>query len=137
LADAWHRGGWIKIWLGDPQTALEWFARAMRLSPLDPMIPWMKIGTAHSYFFLARYDEAVSWAALSLQDDPDSQAALRISAASNALAGRPEEAHKAAARLHQLYPTLRVSNLKEVLGPYRDADLSLYENGMRQAGLPD
>jgi TolB-like protein/class 3 adenylate cyclase len=137
LADAWHRGGWIKIWLGEPQTALEWFARAMRLSPLDPMIPWMKVGTAHSYFFLARYDEAVSWAALSLQDDPDGQPALRISAASNALAGRPEEAHKAAARLHQLYPTLRVSNLKEVLGPYRDADVLQYEDGMRQAGLPD
>jgi len=43
---------------------------------------------------------------------------IRIAAASNAMAGRPEQAHKAVARLRQLNPTLRVSNLKDVLGPY-------------------
>ena len=54
------------------------------------------------------------------------------------LAGRPEQAYKAAARLRQLYPALRVSNLKDVLGPYRRAeDPSRYEEGMRQAGVPE
>jgi hypothetical protein len=34
--------------------------------------------------------------------------------------------------------TLRVSNLKDVLSPYRRAeDLSRYEEGLRQAGLPE
>ena len=75
---------------------------------------------------------------MALQDNPDFQAGLRIAAASNAMAGRPEQAHKAVARLRQLNPALRVSNLKDVLGPYRRAeDLSRLEEGLRQAGLPE
>jgi tetratricopeptide (TPR) repeat protein len=111
----------------------------MRLSPLDPWaIGMMRSGTAHAHFFLGRYDEAASWAAMALQDNPDFQALLRIDAASNAMAGRPEQAQKAVARLRQLNPALRVSNLKDVLGPYRHADdLSRYEEGLRQAGLPE
>jgi TolB-like protein/class 3 adenylate cyclase len=138
FAEAWHYGGWIKNWLGDRQVALERFARAMRLSPVDPQIMIMKAGTAHCHFFLGRYDEATSWAALAFQDAAENQAVLRIIAASNALAGRTEEAHEAVARLRQLNPTLRVSNLKEVLGPYRRTeDLARYEEAMRRAGLPE
>jgi tetratricopeptide (TPR) repeat protein len=122
LAEAWYYGGFIKNWWGDRQAALERFSRAMRLSPLDPAIMIMKAGTAHCYFFLGRYEEAASWAALAFQDYAENQAVLRIKAASNAMAGRAEAAHEAVARLQQLNPTLRVSNLKEVLGPYRHGE---------------
>jgi len=74
---------------------------------------------AHAHFFLGRYDEAASWAAMALQNNPDFQAGARISAVSNAMSGRPEEAHETAIRLQRLNPTLRVSNLKHVLGQYR------------------
>ena len=137
LAEAWSFGGWVKIWLGEPEAAIERFARAMRLSPLDPSLR-MPSGTAHAHFFLGRYDEAVSWATMALQDNPHYQPGLRIAAASNAMAGRPEQAHKAVARLRQLNPTLRVSTLKDVLGPFRRAeDLLRYEEGLRRAGLPE
>jgi adenylate cyclase len=138
LAEAWHFGGWVKIWLGEPEAAIERFARAIRLSPLDLWVMGMRTGAAHAHFFLGRYEEAASWAAMALQDNPDFQGGLRIDAASNAMTGRPARAQKAVARLRQVNPTLRVSNLKEVLGPYRRAeDLSLYEEGLRKAGLPD
>jgi TolB-like protein/class 3 adenylate cyclase len=138
LAEAWNFGGWVKNWLGEPEAAIERLARAMRLSPLDPRVTGMRAGTAHALFFLGRYDEAASWAAMALQDSPDLQPGLRIAAASNAMAGRPEQAHKAVARLRLLNPTLRVSTLKDVLGPYRRAeDLLRYEEGLRRAGLPE
>ncbi|WMT78833.1 adenylate/guanylate cyclase domain-containing protein [Bradyrhizobium sp. Ash2021] len=137
LAEAWFCGGWVKNWLGEPKLAIERFARAMRLSPLDPWASAMQSGTAHAHFFLGRYDEAASWAAMALQDNPDFQPGLRMAAASNAMAGRLEQAHKAVARLRQLNPALRVSNLKDVLGPYGHANLSRYEEGLRQAGLPE
>jgi tetratricopeptide (TPR) repeat protein len=138
LAEAWSFGGWAKNWLGEPEAAIERFARGMRLSPLDPSLLRMPSGTAHAHFFLGRYDEAASWAAVALQDNPDYQPGLRIAAASNAMAGRPEQADKAVARLRLLNPTLRVSTLKDVLGPFRRAeDLSRYEEGLRQAGLPE
>jgi TolB-like protein len=138
LAEAWNYGGWVKNWLGEPEPALERFAHAMRLSPLDPRATAMRAGTAHAHFFLGRYDEAASWAAMALQDNPDFQTGLRIDAASNAMAGRPEQARRAVARLRQLNPALHVSTLKDVVGPYRHSeDLSRYEEGLRQAGLPE
>jgi TolB-like protein/class 3 adenylate cyclase len=136
-AEAWIFAGWIKNWLGEPEPAIERFARALRLSPLDPLAR-MRAGTAQAHFLLGRYDEAASWAAMALQqDNPDYQPGLRIAAASNAMAGRPEQAHKAMARQRQLNPALRVSTLKDVLGPYRSEDLSRFEEGLRRAGLPE
>ena len=64
----------------------------------------MSTGAAQAHFLLGRYDEAASWAAMALQDNPDFQPALRQAAASNAMAGRPEQAHQAMARLRQLNP---------------------------------
>ena len=119
LAMAWHWGGYIKIWLGEPDIGLERLAHAIRLSPLDRRMPQIQSATAHAHFMAGRYNEASQWAAMALRDAPDLQPGLRIIAASNALAGRLEPAQTAVARLRQLNPALRVSSLKDVLGPYR------------------
>jgi tetratricopeptide (TPR) repeat protein len=39
LATAWHWGGYVKIWLGEPDAGLERLAHAIRLSPLDQNMP--------------------------------------------------------------------------------------------------
>jgi predicted ATPase/DNA-binding winged helix-turn-helix (wHTH) protein len=39
--------------------------------------------------------------------------------------------------LRQLNPTLRDSTLKDLVGPYRRADLSRYEEGLRRPGCPN
>ena len=75
---------------------------------------------------------------MAMQDNPDFQAGVRIGAASNVMAGQPDKAHETVVRLQRLNPTLRVSNLKDVLGPYRRAeDLARYEEALRKAGLPE
>jgi adenylate cyclase len=138
MALAWFYSGWARIWLGEPHVAIDHLARAMRLSPLDPMIVSMQAATAHAHFFAGRYDVASSWAGMALRDQPDDINGLLIATASNGLAGRLEQAQKALARLRQLAPTLRVSNLRDRLGPYRrPEDVARYEEGLRKAGLPD
>jgi hypothetical protein len=62
---------------------------------------------------------------------------LRVAAASKALAGDMDEARKVAARLRQLDPTLRVFNLRDVMGKYRPEALARYEGGLRKAGSPE
>ena len=80
----------------------------------------------------------MDWAALALRDNPNFQPALRIAAASNAMAGHLEQAQRSVARLRELNPTLLVSNLKDGLGPYQKVEnVSRYEVGLRQAGLPE
>jgi len=92
FARAWFFGGWLKIWLGEPDAAIERFTRAMRLSPRDPFMPRLQNGTAHAHFFAGRYEEAAWWAAMVLRERPEFHDGLRIAAASNALAGRAEPA---------------------------------------------
>ena len=139
FAVGWHLSGYAKVWLGEPDQAIERFAQAMRLSPIDPSLFAMQQGTAHAHFFADRYDEALAWAKMALREQPDSHASLRIAVASSALAGREEEAKKLMVRLLEIDPALRVSSLlQNVLGPYRQpADPAKYAGALRKAGLPE
>ena len=51
LAEAWRFSGWVKSWLAEPEAAIERFARAMRLDPLDSRMSGMRSGGAHAHFF--------------------------------------------------------------------------------------
>ncbi len=138
LAPLWFYSGYAALWLGEPDKAIDRFARAMRLSPLDPTMPRMQAATADAHFHAGRFDEAASWATTALREAPDHHNALRISAASNALTGRLDRAQSAIARLRQVDPVLRLSNLQGSQGPYRRAeDTARYENALRKAGLPE
>ena len=62
LAGAWYAGGWVRVWLGQPDVAINHFAHALRLSPLDPHTIGMQAGTAFAHFLADRFSEASSWA---------------------------------------------------------------------------
>ena len=136
LAFAWFAIAWLKIFLGEPESALQHFAHLMRLSPFTPLMPSIQAGIAFGHFIAGHYDEASSLAERVLREKPDLHIVLRVTAASSALAGRMTDAHKAMARLREIDPLLHVSDLK-VLTPFRRLeDLTRYEEGLRKAGLP-
>src|SRR5262249_22515741 len=115
---------------------IERATRAIRLSPLDPFtsLAFTHIGAGH--FYAGRYDEASSWAEKGLRQQANAGAA-RVAAASYALAGRLDQAHKAMARLRQIDPTFRVSDLRHMVLFRRPEDLARFEEGLRRAGLPE
>jgi TolB-like protein/class 3 adenylate cyclase len=137
LAAAWHESGWMKIYYGYPEAALECFARAIRLSPRDPYIFDMQMGTGCANFLAGRYAEAVSWAEAAARQQPNSCPVIRTLAASSAMAGRQEHAQKAMAHLRELDPGLRISNLRDLFPLRRPEDFARWEEGMRLAGLPE
>jgi TolB-like protein len=137
LAAAWHYSGWTKIWLGEPDIAIEHLAIAMRLSPLDPFIHHRQGATALAHFCAGRYDEACMWGEKALQGGPNYLAGYHIAAASNALAGRIEKAQKITARLHQLDPGFRASSMKDYFPFRRPEDLARYGEGLRKTGLSE
>ena len=108
----------------------------MRLSPQDPQQFGMKIAMAWAHFFACRYEEAFSWAQAAVREQSNFFMAIAVNAASAALAGKTEEAAKAMARLRELNPTLRVSNLKSFMPIYRAQDFERWTEGLRKAGLP-
>ena len=92
---------------------------------------------AFAHFLAGRYDEASLWAERASSEQPDFLLPVVAAAASNALAGRLEEAHKAIEHLHNLHPTLRISNLEELTPFRKPQDLARLVEGLRKAGLPE
>ena len=99
FAWGWGFSGWINVWLGKPELATEHLARAVRLSPHDPLSLTYQSAAACANFFNGRYAEAWSWAEAAIRDRPDYAFPNCIGAASGALAGEAAEAAKALARL--------------------------------------
>jgi tetratricopeptide (TPR) repeat protein len=137
LASAWFLGGFLRIWSGEPDSAAEYFERAMRLSPLDPEMYRMQAGMAMTHLFAGRFDAASSWAEKSFGHLPSFLAVVAVIAASHALAGHQDKAKQAMEDLRRLDPTLRISNLTDWLPIRRPKDLATFADGLRKAGLPD
>ena len=137
FAWGWGFSGWINVWLGKPEMANEHLACALRLSPHDPLSLTYQTAMACAQFFNGRYAEAWSWAETAMRDRPDYTFPHCIAAASGALAGRMTEAKKTMARLRELMPNLRISNLSELFPLRRPQDVSNFADGLRKAGLPE
>lgn len=137
LAAAWACSGAVRVWLGDPDTGIEHLTRALRLSPLDPLMPrWLNmIGLAH--FTAGRYDEALSWGTRALRDQPEFLAALRLVAASSACIGLMNEARAVMARHLQLDPAMHLSKLRQFNPTRNPADFARFAGALRKAGMPE
>jgi len=75
---AWRFGGATYSMLGEHGKAIEYFERAMQLSPLDDDAFESYHGISMPCFFLGRYDQAVEWAERALRDRPRSASALMM-----------------------------------------------------------
>ena len=136
-APTWYFSGWIRVFLGDPDTAIPHFTQVMRLSPRDPLIFHTLNGIAWSHFFAGRCDEALLWAERALRENPNCKPALRISAAAQVLIGRIDDARATIGRMHRVDPEFRVHHLTKVAPFRRPEDLAKFESALRNAGLPD
>ena len=137
LQIAWRCSGWVKIFLGDLESAIERFTRSISHSPRDPFIYVAYHGISFAHFHAGRYDDAAAWAEKALAEAPNHAPALRVVAASHALAGRLTEAQSAVARLCELDSSYRVSDVKEQFLSLRPEYTAKYEEGLRKAGLPE
>ncbi|MEK1889070.1 MAG: BTAD domain-containing putative transcriptional regulator [Phyllobacterium sp.] len=138
LAVALGVSSWVKACSGEPDKAVEHAALAMRLSPFDPRLFAWQFNAGLAHFCAGRYEDAINWAGKSLRHQPNYPSALRVTAASYVLAGRLAEARETIARLRALDPALRLSNLADVLPPFRRPDdRNRYVDALRQAGLPE
>ena len=137
LSAGWSASGFLKAFLGDHDTAIEHEARAMRLSPLDPLMFHMHHVTALTLYLAGRYDEAGQMAERALRERPNWLASLRVAAASNVLAGRAEEARVFIERMLQLDPEGCITNIRDRFGPFSPQDAAIYIEALRKAGLPE
>src|SRR5215471_3958044 len=131
LAAGWYLGGFVRIWRGEPDDALERIAHGMRLSPLGPDMHRMQVGTAMAHLLAGRTEDAVAWAEKASRHMSDHALPIGILAASYARAGRGDEARLVMEQLRRLDPALRLSNLCEWLPFQRSQDLDNFADALR------
>src|SRR5262245_40375833 len=136
-AIAWTWRANTKAWLGARTSVIEDYARALRLSPLDPLAFLAQDGLARAHFLAGRYDDALAWAEKLLRLRPHHLPTLMICMASLGLAGRIAEAQKAYETYRQFAPTVRISNIRERTATRSEEDIEKLVAGLRLAGMPE
>jgi TolB-like protein len=105
FARGWVTRGWLRLWAGQPEPAIEDFETSLRLSPhVRAADRLMGLGVA--YFFARRLDEAEAMLLRSLQGYPKWPPSYRFLAAAHAHRGRLDEARLAIETLRTLTDVL-------------------------------
>jgi TolB-like protein/class 3 adenylate cyclase/tetratricopeptide (TPR) repeat protein len=134
--DAWRIRGWIRLWAGQHERALDDFNTAMRLNPLDPRHEATECGLAAGNLFLGHFEIAVSWVIKSLASHSTYAPALRVGVAAYAMLSRIAEAQAMYARLRELgAPPLTISQIEKWIPYKRREDFEMFVKAYRIAGV--
>jgi TolB-like protein/class 3 adenylate cyclase/Flp pilus assembly protein TadD len=124
----WFYSGVLRLWVGQPDLAIEHVETSLRLSPRDRAgSPLQILGLA--YFFQRRLDEAASKLVLAIQDDPGMPRAHQALAACYAHMGRLDDARAIVSRLRAITSQIVPSDL-----PWHNPEhCELFLSGLRLA----
>jgi pentatricopeptide repeat protein len=128
FAHAWYWSGWLRLFAGDTDLAIQHFETSMRLNPRGQRGRRQSgIGMAH--FLNRRFDDALAVLRVSLEEVPIFTATYRSLAACYAHMGRLEEARSIIKRMASLTPMLLPS-----VNPIRDPEhRGLFLSGLQLA----
>ena len=132
---AWMRRGFGLVYTGRPDEALQAFARAERLSPLDPFTFNIHIGIGLAHFSAGRYAEAVRYPQMVLDERPGLTWPYRDLAAFRAQLGDMEGARDALAKFVYLRPPITLASIADGLKFMGGPLLERYVEGLRMAGM--
>ena len=133
---AWSRGGWIDVYKGDSQLAIERFRIALELAPQDPLAFNNLLGIGVAHFNAGRYQEAARWQDRALREHPSAAWIHRTMCPAFVLAGDELEARRSLAALRETYPDLTVASVQQGLPPLRPGVRDLIFDALQTAGLP-
>jgi tetratricopeptide (TPR) repeat protein len=128
-ARGWHVSGFLRLWAGQTDLAIEHAAMALRLSPrAQAESSSFLIGAA--LFFSLRFEEAIPRLRVAIEETPAFLTPYRFLAACYAHAGLLDEARTTIGRLRALTPEVMVNYPL----PFRDPrHRELYFSGLRLA----
>ena len=132
---AWNCRGWTYRVAGLAEEAVQSFERAIRLSPVDPLLHVTFAAMGYAFIELRRFDEAIAAGKKAQRQFPSYAAgAYRCLASAFAHLGRDAEAREAAARVLEIDPTFTISGWIARGG---QSNSKLLIEGLRNAGLPE
>lgn len=129
--------GWLRSFAGDHARAIEHFARAVQLSPMDPMAYRTRGGAAFSHLFSGMPDEAAAMARQALMQQANFAPAHRALIAALGHLGRFDEAVVAIHHACSVSPGLTTTSALAVARFVRPEDRTVFRDGLLLAGLPE
>jgi adenylate cyclase len=128
FAYGWLWSGLLRLYAGQPDTAIEHVERSLRLNPRERIAaPLTAIGSA--YFFKREFDTAVAKLQASIQERPGFAMSYRMLAACYAQMGRLDEAREVVERLRLLTPVV----VPPFIPVRKPEDRELFFSGLRLA----
>ncbi|NKB54559.1 MAG: hypothetical protein GKR97_20540 [Rhizobiaceae bacterium] len=137
LAWLWSSHGFLEIFWGDRNAALNAFATAQRLDPRDPLAFRAKCGSAICHILNSDYDAALRSAQDAIGMSHGNIAALRFAAVSSALAGNADQAANYVDKILAIEPTYSSQRWYKNMPIRHTSGFQHLVDGMRAAGLPD
>jgi adenylate cyclase len=131
---AWNSRGWVYKVAGLPEEAVRSFERAIRVSPVDPLLNITFAGMGMAFIELRRFDEAIVAGKKAQRQNPSYPPAHRCLASAFAHLGRDAEAREAAARTLEFDPAFTIS---AYIARGGQSKAKLLIEGLRKAGLPE
>jgi adenylate cyclase len=131
---AWTTRGWVYRVAGLPEEAVRSFERAVRMSPVDPLLHLVFVGMGSALIELGRFDEAIVAGKKAQRQSPSYSGAYRCLASGFAHLGRDTEAREAATRLLEIDPAFTISSWIARGG---QSNAKLMTEGLRKAGCPN
>jgi tetratricopeptide (TPR) repeat protein len=128
--------GYCRLYIGEPEAALECFEKFQKGVVLDAYAPAVRAGAAGALLQMGRFEEALEAAEQALRINPLYPSPLRIAAAALAHLGRETEAQAMVARLLTVAPQESLSDLRARSGYCETPAVQLYFEGLARAGLP-
>jgi TolB-like protein len=103
-ATSWTRSGWLRLWAGQHELAIEHFQTSLRLDPRRRS-PGL-LGIAVGHFFAQHFDTAAGLLLQCLQETPNWAPIYRFLAACYVQMGRLDDARETIERLRRITPIL-------------------------------
>ena len=127
FADAYVTSGTLRLWVGQPELAIDHFETSLRLSPHTRRACTPLIGMGH--FFAQRFEEAAAMLLRSVQERPGWAPTYRFLAACYAHMGRLDEARETIERLKAVTPVVVPNAMHWRIPEHRE----LFLSGLRLA----
>jgi adenylate cyclase len=135
FAQLLRTAGLVHLTRCKPAEAINYYQRAIRLSPVDPEMPIMQMEYGMALVIAGNDEEALNLLSQAVAHLPDLAPAYRFMIIALWRLNRNDEMRAIAGRLIKADPDYRIS---AHVRPYRDKHfLGLYERALRAAALPE
>jgi AraC-like DNA-binding protein/tetratricopeptide (TPR) repeat protein len=133
---AWSRYGWIDLYKGDADSAIERFKIALDLAPHDSFAFNNLVGIGCAHFEAGRYYDSAQWQERALAEHPSAHWVHRTLCPAYVLGGAKLEARRSLAALQDHYPDLTVLDVQQGLPPMSASYCNRLFDALRTVGLP-